>query len=66
MASEPYVPIAEYNTYSATMTSIELVTDVAEPNTDDLELATNNAETAKTIAETALASKFNILFLVGA
>jgi hypothetical protein len=48
------------------MTSIELVTDVAEPNTDDLELATNNAETAKTIAETALASKFNILFLVGA
>lgn len=63
--AEPYVPIAQYTTYSAIMTAIEVVSDAAEPNADALELATNNALTAKTTAETALDSKFNILFLVG-
>ena len=63
--AEPYVPIAQYTTYSTTMTAIEVVSDAAEPNADALELATDNAETAKTTAQTALESKFNILFLVG-
>lgn len=63
--AEPYVPIAQYTTYSGIMTAIEVVSDSAEPNADALELATNNALTAKTTAETALASKFNIFFLVG-
>lgn len=63
--AEPYVPIAQYTTYAGTMTAIEVTSSAAEPNADALELATTNALTAKTSAETALASKFNILFLVG-
>ena len=64
--AEPYVPIASYNTYNTTMNSIEIVTDAAESNTDALEIATNSALNSKNIAVSALESKFNILFLVGA
>jgi hypothetical protein len=63
--AEPYVPIAQFTTYSGIMTEIEVTSDAAETNADALELATDNSLTAKTTAETALASKFNILFLVG-
>jgi hypothetical protein len=64
--SEPYVPIGSLNTYNAIVTSIEVVTDAAESNADALETATNSALASKTIAENALAGKFNILLLVGA
>lgn len=63
--AEPYVPIAELTTYQGIMTEIEVTTNASEPNADALELATNNALIAKTSAEAALDSKFNILLLVG-
>jgi hypothetical protein len=64
--AEPYVPIGTLTTYDAILTSIEVVTDAAEPNADALETATNSALLSRIIAENALAGKFNILFLVGA
>jgi hypothetical protein len=64
--AEPYVPIGTLNTYNAILTSIEVVTDAAEPNADALETATNSALASRIIAENALAGKFNILLLVGA
>ena len=64
--AEPYVPIGTLNTYDAILTSVEVVTDAAEPNADALETATNSALASRIIAENALAGKFNILLLVGA
>jgi hypothetical protein len=64
--AEPYVPIGTLNTYDAILTSIEVVTDAAEPNANALETATNSALASRIIAENALAGKFNILLLVGA
>lgn len=63
--AEPYVPIAELTTYQGIMTEIEVTSNASQPNAAALELATNNALTAKTTAEAAIDSKFNILFLVG-
>jgi hypothetical protein len=63
--AEPYVPIAQLTTYQGIMTEIEVTSIASEPNTDALELATNNALIARNTAETALDSKFNILLLVG-
>lgn len=64
--AEPYVPIAQLATYDAILTSIEVTTDAAEPNADDLETAVNNALAHKQTAETLLAEKFELIFLVGA
>jgi len=63
--AEPYVPIAEFTTYQAIMTEIEVTSVASKPNADALELATTNALIARNTAEAALDSKFNILLLVG-
>ena len=64
--AEPYVPIASLDTYDALMTELEVTTDYAETNATDLETAVNNTLTHKQTAENLLASKFDLLFLVGA
>ena len=43
MATEPYVPIANYNTYNTLLTELEVTTNDAETYTDDLETAVGNA-----------------------
>ena len=65
-ASEPYVPIASHTTYDALMTELEVTTDYAETNANALDTAVDNALVHKQTAENALASKFDLLFLVGA
>ncbi len=63
--AEPYVPIADYNTYNDLLTELEVATDGAETNADDLETAVTNALTHKQTAENIVASKFDLFFLVG-
>ncbi len=63
--AEPYVPIADYNTYNNLLTELEVATDGAETNADDLETAVANALTHKQTAENIVASKFDLFFLVG-
>jgi hypothetical protein len=63
--AEPYVPIAQHTTYAALMTELEVSTDAAEPYTDDLDTAVDNALAHKNTAEALVENKFNILFLVG-
>lgn len=65
MATEPYVPIAQHTTYVALMDELEVSTDAAETNTDDLDTAVDNALTHKNTAEALVDSKFALLFLVG-
>jgi len=64
--AEPYVPIADHTTYNVLLTDLEVATDAAETNADALDLAQTNSLTSKNTAESALAQKFDILFLVGA
>jgi hypothetical protein len=64
--AEPYVPIAEHTTYTAFLTALEVTTDAAETNADDLDTAVDNALAHKQTAENLLAEKFELLFLVGA
>ena len=64
--AEPYVPIADNTTYDVLLTDLEVVTDGAETNADALDTAQTSALTSKNTAESALAQKFDILFLVGA
>jgi len=66
VATEPYVPIADYTTYDELMTELEVTTDAADTNATDLDTAVDNAEGHKNTAESLLAAKFNPLFLVGA
>lgn len=61
----PYVPIASYTTYAGIMTDLEVTTDAAEANANDLSTAVDNTETNKNTAEAVLATKFELLFLVG-
>ena len=63
--AEPYVPIASYNTYNSLLTELEVTTDYAETNADDLDTAVKNTLTHKQTAENAVASKFDLFFLVG-
>lgn len=63
--AEPYVPIADHTTYAALMTDLEGATDGADANATDLDTAVDNALTHKQTAENVLASKFDLLFLVG-
>jgi hypothetical protein len=63
--AEPYVPIASYNTYNSLLTELEVTTDYAETNADDLDTAVTNTLTHKQTAENAVASKFDLFFLVG-
>jgi len=64
--SEPYVPIADLTTTSNLLAELEVTTDAAETNADALDLATDNALAHKQTAENLLASKFDLVFLVGA
>jgi hypothetical protein len=63
---EPYVPIAELTAASALLTQLEDATNAAATNANALNTAQTTALTSKNTAESALAGKFNILFLVGA
>lgn len=65
-AAEPYVPIADYDTYDELMTELEVTTDAAETYTTDLDTAVDNALAHKNTAEGLLDAKFNLIFLVGA
>jgi len=64
--AEPYVPIADYTTYNNLLTELEVATDGAETNADALDLAVDNTLVHKQTAENAVASKFDLFFLVGA
>ena len=64
--AEPYVPIARYTTANNLLTELEVTTDSAEANTDDLSTAVANALTHKQTAENLVASGFDLFFLVGA
>jgi len=63
--AEPYVPIARLTTADNLLTELEVATDEAETNADDLETAVGNALTHKQTAENLVAEKFELLFLVG-
>lgn len=63
--AEPYVPIVQHTTYAALMDELEVSTDAAETNTDDLDTAVSNALSHKNTAENLVASKFSLMFLVG-
>ena len=63
--AEPYVPIASYNTYNSLLTELEVTTDYAETNADDLDTAVTNTLAHKQTAENAVAEKFDLFFLVG-
>ena len=63
--AEPYVPIARYNTANTLLAELEVTTDDAETNTDDLSTAVANSLTHKQTAENLVASGFDLFFLVG-
>lgn len=63
--AEPYVPIASYNTYNTLLTDLEVATNDASTYTVDLETAVSNSLTHKQTAENLVASKLDLLFLVG-
>lgn len=64
--AEPYVPIAQLTTYDVLLTDLEVATTGASTNATALNTAQTLALTSKNTAESALAQKFDILFLVGA
>ena len=64
--SEPYVPIARYNTSNTLLTDLEVATTEASTNTALLSTAVNSALTSKQTAENLVASGFELFFLVGA
>jgi hypothetical protein len=64
--SEPYVPIARYNTANTLLTDLEVSTNEASANTALLSTAVNSALTSKQTAENLVASGFELFFLVGA
>jgi hypothetical protein len=55
--AEPYVPIAQHTTYEALLTTLEVTTDAAETNADDLDTAVDNALAHKQTAENLLSRK---------
>ena len=64
--AEPYVPIADLTTYNVLLTDLEVATTGASTNATALGTAQTTALTSKNTAESVLAEKFDILFLVGA
>lgn len=64
--AEPYVPIARLTTANNLLAELEVATDGAETNANDLETAVANALTHKQTAENLVAERFDLLFLVGA
>jgi len=63
--AEPYVPIADYNTALAVLTSIEITTDAIATDATALATAQTSALSSNTSAQNLLDSKFNLFFLVG-
>lgn len=66
MATDNYVDKAEYVTYNALETELEVATNNSQPNAGDLGTAVASALASKNSAEAVVAEKFDILFLVGA
>lgn len=64
--ADAYVDKAQYTTYNALLTDLEVATNNSQPNAGDLDTAVTNALTAKNLAESIVAQKFDLLFLVGA
>jgi hypothetical protein len=64
--AEPYVPIAEYTASNALLVELEVATDAAAANATALSTATANALASKNTANSYLAEKFDLFFLVGA
>lgn len=64
--AEPYVPIARQTTANTLLTALEVTTEAAETNANNLQTAVTNSGTSKTTAENLLALKLETLFLVGA
>jgi hypothetical protein len=64
--AEPYVPIAEYTASNALLTELEVATDASETNADALDAATASALASRNTANSYVAEKFDLLFLVGA
>ena len=64
--AEPYVPIADHTSYNTLLTTLEITTNAASSNATALAAAETSALASKTTAQTLLAQKFNLLFLVGA
>ena len=64
--AEPYVPIAEYTASNALLVELEVATNAAAANTTALTTATASALTSRNTANSYLAEKFDLFFLVGA
>jgi hypothetical protein len=63
--AEPYVPIAQYSPVNVQLISLEVITNASTSNATALSTATSSALTSKNTAESALAEKFDLMFLVG-
>jgi hypothetical protein len=64
--AEAYVPIASYTSVNATLTSLEVTTNLSSTNTTALAAAKASALASKVSAEATAASKFDLLLFVGA
>jgi hypothetical protein len=64
--AEPYVPIAEYTASNALLVELEVATDAAATNATALSTATAAALTSRNTANSYVAEKFDLFFLVGA
>jgi hypothetical protein len=64
--AEPYVPIAEYTASNALLTELEVATNAAASNATALSTATASALSSRNTANSFVAEKFDLFFLVGA
>ena len=64
--AEPYVPIAEYTASNALLTELEVATNTAAANATALSAATASALSSRNTANSFVAEKFDLFFLVGA
>jgi len=64
--AEPYVPIAQYNTSNTLLTQLEVATNASASNASALNTATANALSSRNTANSYVAEKFDLFFLVGA
>lgn len=64
--AEPYVPIAEYNASNTLLTELEVATDASATNANALNAAVSSALASRNTANSYVAEKFDLFFLVGA
>lgn len=64
--ADAYVDKAQYTAYAALETELEVATNNSQPNAGDLDAAVTAALASKNLAESIVAEKFDLLFLVGA